>query len=349
MTNAWRAAIAMTPADPETLYVAYGRTNKETGDLGREHTILRTTDGGRTAVQLRGADNVLLGNTASGPLFGPVDLNSYCSQFIYLPNIATGFLAVHPAISTRVFWGLECAVEYDGIHSGFISSADAGNSWQLSWKIGLKQLVVDPRDPATLYAKHQETYARARGHLAKSADGGNEWSIKLSGVLSFALNPHDPSVLLASNEAAACGSPPTGLKAGSSSATGCRSTGWSFIQPNPPLCSRKLLVIRAISSRASDGGATWTVFPTGMDGFSFVFIRTIPTRSTESRRKGSEARLQPPYSSKSGGAIDAVAGLALLLYGETADAVMHVQRRRARLLSLVAPSDQRTSAGWPAR
>src|SRR5688500_18087861 len=45
VTNTWRAAIAIAPADPETLYVAYGRTNKETGDLGREHTILRTTDG----------------------------------------------------------------------------------------------------------------------------------------------------------------------------------------------------------------------------------------------------------------------------------------------------------------
>jgi photosystem II stability/assembly factor-like uncharacterized protein len=261
--NVWLATMAMAPSDPETLYVAYGRTHSETGDLAREHAILSTMDGGRTAVELRSADDVLL--RQSGTQFG------LCSQFIYLPQVATAFLAVHPAISTRLFWGLECAVEYDGIHPGFIASADGGITWQLSWKVGLKQLLAHTDDPATLYAKHQETYHRARGHLARSSDGGNEWSIRLSDVLSFALNPHDPSVLLASKED------------GSVWRSSDRAETWEQLGNWLPLdrlifhpAKPSVVLAQAAEHegdifRSEDGGATWTVLPTGMDGFSFVF------------------------------------------------------------------------------
>lgn len=74
-------------------------------------------------------------------------------------------------------------------------SVDGGSTWTLPyvWFIGpLNALVIDPRNPATLYAGTPEG-------VFKSADGGASWSnIGLSmGVSSLALDPGDPDTIYA--------------------------------------------------------------------------------------------------------------------------------------------------------
>jgi uncharacterized protein (TIGR03437 family) len=84
--------------------------------------------------------------------------------------------------------------------------------------------------------------------------------------------------------------------------------------------------------KSQDGGATWTVFPTGMDGFSFVFDPNDPDTIYGISPKRLEARLQPPYIRNLAGRSTLSPGLLFSIYGEDlADAVVTFNGERARL------------------
>jgi hypothetical protein len=146
VTGVWTAKLAVSPSDPRTVYVAYENTafgSPLCGIFPFNWALRRTTDGGSTAVEFQARADVLL----------PI------SRY---PTLWCGMrsLLVHPAIATTVHLGLQWAVDFDGLYSGYLSSADSGSNWLLSFQIGLAQLLAEPGEPFTLYAKHMETYLR---------------------------------------------------------------------------------------------------------------------------------------------------------------------------------------------
>jgi uncharacterized protein (TIGR03437 family) len=305
------AVMAIAPSDPETVYVAIERTNDSAiWPYDRVHTILKSTDGGRTAIALAGADEVL----------NLTNRFKFCSPFE--PPSAAAFLAVHPTSSTRLFWEAECWVGDDILYSGFLSSADAGSTWQLSWKIGLTQLLAEPDDPSLLYARHHETLQRDGFHLVKSTDGGNEWSFKLPDVSYFTMNPADPAVFLASKTDG------TLWMSADRAETWDQLGNWlpfdrMVIHPGKPsvvLAQAPALLRPGISTgdifKSRDGGASWTVLPTGLDGFSFVFDPSDPDTIYGISAKRVEARLRPPYIRNLAGGSTFSPGSLFSVYGE---------------------------------
>jgi len=318
VTRAGFANMALAPSDPQTVYVA-----SEDYDLGgsfRWSWVLRSsTDGGRTAATLTPKEEVLR------PIMGP-------GLLWFRPEPLT----VHPAISTTIFLGLLWYWDFDGLYFGTLSSADGGGVWQLSPKIGFTQFQAEPGEPSTLYARHVDPYENPyapKRHVAKSTDGGKEWSLKLSEVSSFALDPRDPAVLLASkNDGSLWKSTDraetwehlgnwlpfaqVGLDAG-------RAVDRLVIHPTKPslvLAQAPALVQDGLNTgdifKSQNGGATWTVLPTGMDGFSFVFDPRDPDTIYGISEKRREPRLRPPYIRNLAGGSVLAPGSLFSIYGE---------------------------------
>ena len=306
------ARLAVAPSDSQTIYLAYEDTDvnssAQCGISPFAWAVRRTTDGGRTAAMLRSNEEVL------GPVKGYPTLSCW-----------TGPLAVHPAISTTIFAEFLWAVDFDGVYAGSLSSVDAGRSWQLSLKIGLTELLAEPGEPSTLYAKHENPYEdpyTPKRHVAKSTDGGKEWSLKLSEVSSFALSPRDPAVLVASKNDGSL------WKSNDRAETWQHLGNWLpfnrlVIHPSRPaliVAQAPALLHQGLHTgeifKSQDGGATWTVLPTGMDGFSFVFDPRDPDTIYGISGKRLEPRLRPPYIRNLAGGSTLSPGSLFSIYGE---------------------------------
>ena len=120
---------------------------------------------------------------------------------------------------------------YLSVNSGLYASDDDGASWQeLSTALSspmLDGLVIDPRDPSTLYGL-ANTYCNPGGVVIKSTDGGANWNELCVGqstatVDALAVDPETPARLYAG--------------------TGC--------------CGGGLFA-------SSDGGANWALADTGL-------------------------------------------------------------------------------------
>jgi photosystem II stability/assembly factor-like uncharacterized protein len=95
---------------------------------------------------------------------------------------------------------------------GLFRSADRGQSWSVlnhpSEVGGVRALAIDPSNPSTLYVGlhvyyvDEEELLRNGGGVAKSTDGGTNWTSVLfpSGVLAIAIDPLDPTKLVAGTE-----------------------------------------------------------------------------------------------------------------------------------------------------
>jgi hypothetical protein len=213
-------------------------------------------------------------------------------------------------------------VDFDGVYSATLSSADAGGAWQLSSKIGLTQLLADPGDPSTLYGRHEDPYENFENpfdpgrYVAKSTDGGNQWSLKLSRVSSFALNPRTPAVLLASKRDGSL------WKSTDRAETWGHLGNWLpfdrlLIHPaNPSLVLAQAPALEGVIFQSQDGGATWIALPTGMEGFSFVFDPSDPDTVYGISEKRLEPRLRPPYLRNLAGGSTLAPGSLFSIYGE---------------------------------
>ncbi|MEO1615664.1 MAG: glycosyl hydrolase [Planctomycetota bacterium] len=128
---------------------------------------------------------------------------------------------VHPHDSETVFVASQGPLWSPGGDRGLFKTTDGGKSWEnileISENTGITDLVLDPRDPDTMYAA---SYQRRRhvwtlidggpeSAIHKSTDGGETWKKITSGLpggdlgrIGLAISPIKPDVLYAIVEAA---------------------------------------------------------------------------------------------------------------------------------------------------
>ncbi len=180
-------AIAIAPADPETLYVGTGRG------------VAKTTDGGRSW-RLTGSD--LVGKRMRGEDY-------WRSQWV---GVGEGF------VYTLVVDQRDPDIVYAGTwNRGVLKSTDGGASWRRTGLGAVSQLLVDPRDPGTIYAaavgrvmaygdaleRVSDDAAGGRGGVFKSSDQGESWDpVGLQGttVHALALDPEHPGTMYAGTD-----------------------------------------------------------------------------------------------------------------------------------------------------
>jgi photosystem II stability/assembly factor-like uncharacterized protein len=177
-------AIAIAPADPETLYVGTGRG------------VAKTTDGGRSW-RLTGSD--LVGKRKRGEIYWRVGGWVRGDGFVY----------------TLVVDQRDPDIVYAGTwNRGVLKSTDGGASWQRTGLGAVSQLLFDPRDPGTIYAaavgaviaygdaieRVSDGAGRGRSGVFKSSDQGESWDpVGLQGttVHALALDPEHPGTMYA--------------------------------------------------------------------------------------------------------------------------------------------------------
>ncbi|MEM6472292.1 MAG: glycosyl hydrolase [Planctomycetota bacterium] len=130
-------------------------------------------------------------------------------------------IIVHPHDSDTVFVASQGPLWSSGGDRGLFKTTDGGKSWEnileISENTGVTDLILDPRDPETMYAA---SYQRRRhvwtlidggpeSAIHKSTDGGKTWKKITSGLpgvdlgrIGLAISPINPDVLYAIVEAA---------------------------------------------------------------------------------------------------------------------------------------------------
>ncbi len=128
-------------------------------------------------------------------------------------------IVVHPENSNIVWVAAQGPLWSKGGERGVFKTEDGGRNWKQvlgdkAWT-GATELVIDPRDPNTLYAatwdRHRTVAAYMGGGpgtgLWKSTDGGNNWMALKGGIptsnlgkIGLAISPQNPDVLYAAIE-----------------------------------------------------------------------------------------------------------------------------------------------------
>lgn len=205
-SNSAGAAVAVSPADAGTVYIAtYKMVDGENTAV-----ILRTFDGGSTwtdetygllnyppidqLVVAPSAPHILIAkpfNMANGPLFKSTDFGRTWSQIGGSQLVSTGWVTVDPKSSSVIYLGT--------FSPGAWKSTDGGASW-LPIANGLQQngrgFVVDPDNTQVVHA-----FGVASG-VFESLDGGTSWTAMNSGIqgleiTSLAIASRQPLVLYA--------------------------------------------------------------------------------------------------------------------------------------------------------
>lgn len=183
--------LALDPGNPHVLWVGTGENNSQRS-VGYGDGLYQSRDGGRS--------------------FRKVGLES--SEHI-------AKIIVHPEDSDTVYVAAQGPLWKSGGDRGLYKTTDGGASWkcvlEISPDTGVTDVVIDPRDPDTLYAA---SYQRRRhvwtlidggpeAGLHKSTDGGETWrSIDRGlpggdiGRIGLAISPINPDILYAVVEAA---------------------------------------------------------------------------------------------------------------------------------------------------
>lgn len=180
--------IAIDPLHPQTLYVgtspAYDTTQVATPTISSG--VFRSDDGGATWTP-----------RSNGLPFYPGSTTTHLDVFA---------LAIHPT-NPNVLWA--SAYNFNGVpHTGYAhvyKSTDGGATWADS-STGIssgdiRQLLVDPADPNTIYAAAGGYFSNPTG-VYKSSDGGVTWhsisvGMENGGPNSVAIDPNDPTILYA--------------------------------------------------------------------------------------------------------------------------------------------------------
>ncbi len=128
-------------------------------------------------------------------------------------------IIVHPENSDIIWVAVQGPLWNSGGERGLYLTADGGKSWERTlgddeW-VGVTDLVLDPRDPAILYAatwqRHRNVAAYMGGGpgsgLHKSMDGGRTWLPLTQGIpksnlgkIGLAISPQNPDIIYAAIE-----------------------------------------------------------------------------------------------------------------------------------------------------
>ncbi|MFW6206030.1 MAG: WD40/YVTN/BNR-like repeat-containing protein, partial [Gemmatimonadota bacterium] len=182
-------SVALDPSAPATVWVGTGE------DVGGRHVgygdgIYRSTDGGRTwqNMGLQGSEHL-------------------------------STIIVHPDSSDVVWVAAQGPLWSPGGERGLYRTSDGGETWRRvlggdEWT-GATDVVMDPRDPAVLYAatwdRHRTVAAYMGGGpgsgIHKSTDGGETWTELTTGLpssnlgkIGLAISPQDPDIVYAAIE-----------------------------------------------------------------------------------------------------------------------------------------------------
>jgi hypothetical protein len=189
-TRQWLQTIPLVidPLHPQTLYVgtspAYDITQVATPTIASG--VFRSDDGGATWTP-----------RSNGLPYYPGSATTHLDVFA---------LAIHPT-NPNVLWA--SAYNFSSLpHTGYAhiyKSTDGGATWADS-STGIsagdiRQLLVDPSDPNTIYAAAAGYFSNPTG-VYKSSDGGATWhsisvGMENGGPTSVAIDPNDPSILYA--------------------------------------------------------------------------------------------------------------------------------------------------------
>ncbi len=182
--------VAVDPSNPETVWVGTGEVwTRNSTSAGKG--LYRTVDGGNAWTKIEGFDNA--------DRISSIEINPKNSDEIYV-----GVLGA--------LWG-------DSEDRGVYKSTDGGKTWSKIFYIdqgtGAADLVMDPNNPATLYASMWQFRRTAwsfnsggeKSALYKSTDSGKTWnkihngfpSGKL-GRIAFAVAPSNSNILYATVE-----------------------------------------------------------------------------------------------------------------------------------------------------
>ena len=130
----------------------------------------------------------LLVGAAGGGIWESTDTGAtWTPRTDAMPSLATGAIAFDPKTPGLVYAGSgEGNTEYAVLGAGLYTSTDGGTTWSvLASKpfvgLGFHDLVVDPSDPAILYAATIDLNGQ-RGGFYKSTNGGKNWSRRRPGT-----------------------------------------------------------------------------------------------------------------------------------------------------------------------
>ncbi len=170
-------------------------------------------------------------------------------------------LAIDPAAPTTLF---------AGTWRGVARSTDGGATWQLVFNTvePVPALIITPANPSTVYAglAGNILLAGATGNLLKSVDGGTNWTLSSTGIVSQSVNklvldPQAPATLYAATE--------VGVFKSTNAATTWSSSGLgtlvvSDLAVNPTNTSTLYAATAGGVARSTDGGASWSGFNNGL-------------------------------------------------------------------------------------
>ena len=255
------SALALDPRNPDTIYVGTGEPHPGL-DNYYGAGILKSTDGGATWQQL-GAD------TFTGLGIASIVIDPNNSNVIYVASSRTGV----EGSATPV--------------RGVFKSTNGGSTWTALLTCqdcyGASDLVMDPRNPSTLYAAFW-SYG-----IFKSTNGGANWTQLTNGLpgsnfrrVELAISPSNPLVLYAGYDYSAQGQYEGALLF----KTVDGGSSWTWLQQAPNYCTgqcwydniiavsptnpnvvylggsanyqwQPVTRIKEVVVRSSDGGTTW--------------------------------------------------------------------------------------------
>ena len=182
-------ALTLDPNNPHTIWVGTGE-NVGGRHVGYGDGIYRSDDGGQNWKNMG------------------LEESMHISRII-----------VHPDNSDVIWVAAQGPLWNSGGERGLYMSTDGGKSWERTlgddeW-VGVTDLIMDPRDPAVLYAatwqRHRNVAAYMGGGpgsgLHKSTDGGRTWMPLTQGIpksnlgkIGLAISPQNPDIIYAAIE-----------------------------------------------------------------------------------------------------------------------------------------------------
>lgn len=170
--------LAMSPSNPDVMYVAIPNRIAKTTDGGREWNLLSgSPESEILKVEVDPNDpNVVYAGTKDGIYKSEDGGDTWTPKG--LPGAQVNTIAIDPLNALIIYAGTgESNRYYSSEIKGIFKSMNGGNNWELilQEKIdAVAALLIDPNDSLSIYAGIVDgTYAGAA--FRKSTDGGSEW------------------------------------------------------------------------------------------------------------------------------------------------------------------------------